>query len=259
MLFTCLLVMGISFLSLFLWHGTDVEKLVKQYPIYDLNKREYVFRLTRPEDWVDLSKISEYAQWAVVLSEDWAFYDHQGVDLNQLRVAIGESIKQAKLVRGASTITQQVIKNTILSPDRTLWRKFREMILAHKLERYLTKEKILEIYLNIVEFGENIYGVKQASHYYFDKHPSQLTAREGAFLAMLLPSPIKYGASFKQKKLTSYAKEVIDSILVKMRQAHVFSEKQRQLESSKLYYWEVRSQTQQEIADEEYLDYGIDE
>ena len=195
---------------LLLWFSTDVEKLVKHYPKYNLEKKEYEFYIQKPFEWVSIKDISKYSQAAIVVSEDWAFYDHPGIDLNQLRIVIGESIKQGKFVRGASTITQQVVKNTVLSSEKSLWRKFREIILACKLEMYLSKEKILEIYLNIVELGKDIYGIGPAAKYYFNKGPKYLTAREGAFLAMMLPSPVKYMTSFKRKELTPFAKEVID-------------------------------------------------
>ncbi len=255
-LFGWLLLSLFSGFALFLWHTPDVEKLSAQYPIYNLKNKKYEIQNSKPSSWVSISDVSEYAKWAMVVSEDWAFYDHNGIDLRQLRIAIGESIKQGKLVRGASTITQQVVKNTLLTSERSLWRKFREMIMSYKLERIIGKERILEIYLNIVELGKDIYGIKNASMYYFNKPPARLTAREGAFLAMLLPSPVKYGTSFKKKKLTPFAKDVIDSILVKLRQAKVYDEEQRLLESQKLYYWEVMDSSTP-IEDSDHLDYTI--
>jgi monofunctional biosynthetic peptidoglycan transglycosylase len=226
--------------ALLLWFSTDVEKLISQYPVYNLETKRYEFQINRPSHWTEVNKVSNYAKWAIIVSEDWAFFDHQGVDFNQLKIVIDESIEQQKFIRGASTITQQIIKNTVLYSEKTLWRKFREMILAYKLEMYLSKEKILEIYLNIIELGENIYGIKSASHFYFNKNPKFLTAREGAFLAMLLPSPVKHMSSFKKKELTPFAKNVVDSILIKLRQADVYDEQTRLLEAQKLFYWEQR-------------------
>lgn len=248
--------------ALYLWHAPDVERLITQYPYFNLKNKKYEIQDSKPASWVEISDVSDYAKWAMVVSEDWAFYKHHGIDIQQLRIAIGESIKQGKFVRGASTITQQVVKNTILTSERSLWRKFREMIMAYKLERVVDKDRILEIYLNIVELGKDIYGIKNASMHYFNKPPSKLTAREGAFLAMLLPSPVKYGTSFKKKKLTPFAKEVIDSILVKLRQAKVYDEEQRILESQKLFYWEVMESstnldTSTPIEESDHLDYSI--
>lgn len=248
--------------ALYIWQNPDVEKLVSQYPVYNIKNKKYEFTLNRPTSWTRISDVSKYARWAIVVSEDWAFYEHNGMDLQQLRIVIGESIKQGKLIRGASTITQQVVKNTLLTSERSLWRKFREMIMAYKLERIVSKDKILEVYLNIVELGKDIYGIKQAAKFYFNKTPARLTAREGAFLAMLLPSPVKYMISFKKKELTPFATEVINSILIKLRQAKVYDEEQRILESQKLFYWEVANKapldeesSSMQVSD--HLDYKI--
>lgn len=260
--FTWLLITLFSGFSLYLWHSADVEKLLGHYPYYDLKKKEYAFTTNRPSHWVSINNVSRYAKWAIVVSEDWAFYEHKGIDLNQLRIVIGESIKEGKLIRGASTITQQVVKNTLLTNERSLWRKFREMIMSFKLERIMTKDQILEIYLNIVELGKDMYGIGNASKYYFNKTPLSLTAREGAFLAMLLPSPVKYGTSFKRKELTPFAKEVIDSILVKLRQADVYEEEQRVIESQKLFYWESKktideSKVIDDDLESDHLDFSV--
>lgn len=92
-----------------------------------------------------------------------------------------------------------MVKNVFLSSERTISRKIHELILTHKVEQVLTKDKILEVYLNCIEFGPNIYGIREASYHYFKKHPSALNPREAAFLAMLLPSPKGYYISFKRK------------------------------------------------------------
>lgn len=200
-LFTCLNMLIFVFCLLIL--GTylrlDVEKLQNQYPIRSNQKNEIQFITKRPVNWRRLNQISPFAQKAIIISEDWAFYDHLGLDVNQLTIVIEKSWESKSLGRGASTITQQVIKNVFLSSERSILRKLKEMILAIKLERSLSKNKILEIYLNIVEFGPNIYGIESAAQYYFSKSAIDLTLMESAFLAMLLPSPIRYGESFKQK------------------------------------------------------------
>lgn len=237
--------------GLFFLHSSDVEKLVKYYPIFNNKINKYELVLNRPSNWVNIDKISKYSKWAIVVSEDWAFYDHTGFDFQQIRIVVGESIKEGRLVRGASTITQQVVKNLILSSERTLWRKLRELILSYKVTKLLSKDKVLEIYLNMVELGDGIYGIGKASNFYFNKDPSRLTAREGAFLAMLLPSPKRYASSFKMKKVTPFAKATMQSILVKLRQANIYDEDQRILESQKLFYWEKK-----EISNEEYLEYN---
>jgi monofunctional biosynthetic peptidoglycan transglycosylase len=109
-------------------------------------------------------------------------------------------------------------------------RKVRELWMATKIEKVLGKSRILELYLNIAELGEGIFGVGQASRFYFHKVPSALTAKEGAFLAMLLPSPKKYAISYRHGELTPYARKIIRSILNKMVMAHYLSPEQRDVE-----------------------------
>ena len=216
------------------------------YPIYDKDKAKYVLSPVRPSSWVKLDKISYVARWAIIVSEDWAFYEHKGIDFRQLKIAIEESIEEGELTRGASTITQQVIKNLVLSPKREISRKLKEVILAYQLEKNLSKDQILEIYLNFVELGSGIYGIKNASFYYFNKHPKDLTAKEGAFLAMLLPSPKKYSQSFYDKELTSFAKEQIQSILIKLRQAKVINETERKEALTQRFFWEALDSYQEQ-------------
>lgn len=230
--------LAFALLIVFIVKSNQVDRLLTHYPYYDEDKKTYLLGPSKPPNWVAAHNVGKYARWAIVISEDWAFYDHPGVDLNQLRLALKESLNAGELTRGASTITQQVIKNTILSDERTLWRKFQEVTLALYLERIADKDRILEIYLNIVELGDGIYGISEASHYYFSKPPSSLNAREGAFIAMLLPSPVKYAVSFYEKELTEYAEEQIESILVKLRQADVYDESERLRQAKKRFYWE---------------------
>jgi monofunctional glycosyltransferase len=131
-----------------------------------------------------------------------------------------------------------MVKNVYLSDSRTLWRKLHEIILAFKVEEVLSKERILEIYFNCIEYGPGIYGIKNASHHYFRKHPSALTPREAAFLAMLLPSPKRYYISFKKKQLTKFAQIRIKAILTKMRMGKIITPEQYQSELDKKFSWE---------------------
>ena len=237
--------LGFSY-YLYLINDTKIKLLSSHYPVFNKEKNDYVLSPVKPHHWVKYNQISYEAKWAIVVSEDWAFFDHEGIDLRQLKIVLEESLEEGEFTRGASTITQQVIKNVVLSPERTISRKLKEILLTRELEKVLSKEKILEIYLNIVELGKDIYGIYEASYYYFNKHPRNLNAREGAFLAMLLPSPIKYSVSFKEKKLTDFASEQIDSILVKLRQAKILTEQQRQAELNKSFFWEMNTDTQVE-------------
>ncbi|MFL5815474.1 MAG: transglycosylase domain-containing protein [Bdellovibrionia bacterium] len=185
------------------------------------------FEKSRPAQWVPISEISKKAVGAIVVSEDWAFYQHHGYDPNSIKEAVNHDLAKGKFARGASTITQQVAKNVFLDADKTMARKVKELFLAVKLEETFKKPKILEIYLNIAEFGEGIYGIGPAARFYFGKSPAELTAKEGAFLAMLLPSPKRYSVSFRQKQLTQYARKTIYSILGKMVQARYITEEEK--------------------------------
>lgn len=211
---------------LYMYFSHDVSRLNNEWPhvVREADEEvEYDLRPSTPKYWVRLNQISHYARWAVVLSEDWGFYKHQGVDFEELKKALDESLRERRFVRGASTISQQVVKNVFLSSSRSLWRKAHEMVLAQKMERVVDKKRILETYFNIVELGPGIYGIQQASYHYFRKHPSALNPREAAFIAMLLPSPKRYYVSFRQKRLTRFARSRVRSILTKMRWAKIIS------------------------------------
>lgn len=223
----------------YMYFSHNVGVINTHYPHLKVTKEDVSLELKqgRPINWVNLKSISKYGRWAIILSEDWSFYDHEGIDVEQIKVALNQMVEEKKF-RGASTITQQMIKNVFLSDDRTLWRKLHEMILSYKLEKSVSKERILEVYLNVIEFGPGIYGIKAASRHYFKKHPSELTPREGAFLAMLLPSPKRYYISFRRKALTRFARARIKAILVKMRMGKVISPEEFLQQTQSTFSWE---------------------
>jgi monofunctional glycosyltransferase len=216
-----ILIMG----PFYLYFSHDVAKLKDNYPHRlspVIRVPEFEIKSDKPKGWVKLKEISAYGKWAIILSEDWGFYQHHGIDLNQIKVALSDMINSRRF-RGASTITQQLVKNLYLADEHTIFRKFHEIVLAQKLEKEISKDRILELYFNCIEFGPEVYGIKNASYHYFGKHPKDITAREGAFLAMLLPSPKRYYISFKKKALTQFAKNRIDVILAKMRMGGVIT------------------------------------
>jgi len=142
--------------------------------------------------WVQLSKINRELLYAIVMSEDGDFFSHEGIDYDAFMSALGENIKRQSFSYGASTISQQTIKNIYLDNNKTLYRKFKELMATRSLERHLSKNEILELYLNIIEFGPNLYGIEAASQYYFGRSANNINAAQGAFLAVLMPSPRKY-------------------------------------------------------------------
>lgn len=213
----------------------DIESLKDGYVSIKLvdGKAQYSQVDKKPKNWVPLKNIAKITQQAIVVSEDWSFYEHEGVDWAQIQKALEDSIKDGKKPRGASTITQQLAKNLYLSPDYSFVRKAREAAIAHTMDRKLSKDKILEVYLNVVEFGPGIYGIDAASKHYFKKSASELTAKESAFLAMMLPSPNRYYQSFKDKKLSEFAEDTIESILEKLRIARFLTKEQAEEENDK--------------------------
>ena len=225
---------------LYMYLSYDVARQNDQYPhVIDPKRQlpEFELRPGKPRNWVHLNEISSFGKWAIILSEDWGFYQHEGIDVNQMKEAFSEMV-EVKRFRGASTITQQMVKNVFLSEDRTIWRKVHEIILAQKVERVLSKRKILETYLNVIEFGPGIFGIRNASYHYFKKHPSSLIPKEAAFLAMLLPSPRRYYVSFKNRKLTKFASARIDAILIKMRMGKILTPEQYQVQKFSRLSWE---------------------
>ncbi len=141
--------------------------------------------------WTPSDSIPPEMEWAVIVAEDANFYWHEGIDVKSIKNAIKYDLEKKRFARGASTITQQTAKNLFLSRDKTVTRKVEEVYLAKRMEQELTKGRILELYLNIVELGPMVYGIGHGARYYFDKPASSLTPRECAFLAAMLPGPQK--------------------------------------------------------------------
>jgi monofunctional biosynthetic peptidoglycan transglycosylase len=140
-------------------------------------------------NWAPSGSIPAEMKWAVILAEDSNFYKHEGVDVKAIKNAIKHDLEKKALARGASTITQQTAKNLYLSREKTVTRKLKEVYLALRMEQELTKGRIVELYLNVVELGPMVYGIGHGSRYYFGKPPSAMSPRECAFLAAMLPGP----------------------------------------------------------------------
>jgi monofunctional biosynthetic peptidoglycan transglycosylase len=140
---------------------------------------------------VALSRIPRHMQRAVIVAEDSRFYEHSGFDLVAIKEAIDYNLDRGELAFGASTISQQTVKNLYLSPSRNPLRKWHEMFLTWGIEHNLRKSRILELYLNVAEFGRGIYGVQAAAQHYYGVGVEQLTMLQAAELAATLPSPVK--------------------------------------------------------------------
>ncbi|MCL2761244.1 MAG: transglycosylase domain-containing protein [Desulfuromonadales bacterium] len=139
--------------------------------------------------WVSYERIPSAMKWSVILGEDSNFYNNEGIDVKAMAQAAKYDFKKKSMAKGASTITQQLAKNLYLSRKKTITRKLMELYLAVRLDQELTKDRTMELYLNLVELGPMVYGIGHASQYYFNKPASALTPRESAFLAAMLPGP----------------------------------------------------------------------
>ena len=143
------------------------------------------------KDWVSISKISKNVPQAVIAAEDQKFMDHNGFDLEAMKTA-WENNQKGKRVKGGSTITQQTAKNVFLSPSRNLIRKGLEAYFTFLIELIWSKERIMEVYLNVIEMGEGIYGIEAAAQTYFNKPAAKLSKREAALIAAVLPNPRRW-------------------------------------------------------------------
>ena len=176
----------------------DIAALAKVNPTTTalIEARAAARRQDRPvaprRSWTPLSRISPHLQKAVIVSEDASFFQHEGFDWGGIQDATLRNIKAGKLARGGSTITQQLAKNLYLSSEKNLLRKVHEALIARALERHLSKKRILEIYLNVAEWGQGVYGAEAAAQHHFGKPAAQLTEEEAALLAAILPAPLRH-------------------------------------------------------------------
>lgn len=183
------------------------------FTFYNANYKKYI----------PLSQIPLTMRHAVISSEDKDFYNHTGFSLFSIIRALYMNFKSQNQVYGGSTITQQLVKNTLLSSRKKIFRKIQEAVLAQEIERKYSKDEILEMYLNTVYFGEGAFGIENAAKYYFSKQAKQLNLNEEAFLAATLPSPSLFTPSTGNMKQILSHKNII---LKKMRQQHYISEEQ---------------------------------
>ena len=164
------------------------------------------------QTWVSYNKISPHLRNAVLIAEDSAFFQHSGYDLEQIKESAKRNWREKRLARGASTITQQLAKNLYLSTSRNPLRKVREFFIAQEMERTLTKQRIFEIYLNVIEWGDGIYGIEPAARTYFGKSPSELLPEEAAILAAMIPNPRRYTPARNLKYLEKRKAELLSRL-----------------------------------------------
>ncbi|OPY72530.1 MAG: Penicillin-binding protein 2D [Syntrophorhabdus sp. PtaU1.Bin050] len=186
---------GIGYYSLY----PDVAKLKKQNPkktsFMEYREQEWKTKgkkLKIQKKWVPLRNISPYLVKAVIIAEDDKFWSHNGFDLDAMQKALEKDIEKGKFKFGGSTISQQLAKNLYLTPAKNPVRKLKEAIITWRIEQSLPKRRIIEIYLNVVEWGEGVFGIEAASARYYGKPAALLTAEEAAHLAAVLPNPRRY-------------------------------------------------------------------
>jgi monofunctional biosynthetic peptidoglycan transglycosylase len=160
--------------------------------------------------WVPLSRITPHLRQAVVAAEDASFFTHEGFDWEGIKEAAKYNLEAGELKRGGSTITQQLAKNLYLSSERSIFRKAREALITRLLEHHLTKDRILEIYLNVAEWGQGVYGAEAAARHHFQKSARELTAEEAAWLAAILPAPRRYDPLRKTTALTHRYERILN-------------------------------------------------
>jgi len=163
----------------------------------------------RQWQWVPLARISPHLRRAVVAAEDASFFTHEGFDWEGIKDAAIANLEAGELKRGGSTITQQLAKNLYLSSERSMFRKAREALITRLLEHHLSKDRILELYLNVAEWGIDVYGAEAAAHHHFQKSSHDLTAEEAAWLAAILPSPRRYDPIRKSAALSRRYERII--------------------------------------------------
>jgi monofunctional biosynthetic peptidoglycan transglycosylase len=190
-----LILCGLAYYSLY----PDVSQLKKQNPkktaLMEIREAEWKAKgkkVVIEQKWVSLSRVSPYLVKAVLIGEDDKFWSHSGFDLDAMQKALEKDLKAGKMKFGGSTISQQLVKNLYLSPSRNPLRKVKEAIITWRLERTLSKKRILEIYLNVAEWGEGVFGIEAASQRFYGKPSSSLTAEEASRLAAVLPNPRKF-------------------------------------------------------------------
>jgi hypothetical protein len=177
-------------------------------------------------DFIALREVPPLFVRTLLLSEDAGFYGHRGIDLRELPTALLTDWSRGGAARGASTITQQLAKNLFLSRDKQIGRKLQELAITFLLESALGKDRILEIYLNIIEWGPDLRGLRPAARRYFGREPRELTPAEMAFLVAIIPGPIKYQSSFAHGTPGPGLRSLIDELLAKLRSVHAIGEEE---------------------------------
>ncbi len=224
-LFKRIIVLFFTYLILYqLWVFLHICWWIKFNPSSTrfMNDRLEMMQETNPDaelkhKWVDYDKISNHLKRAVVVSEDSKFKHHEGFDWEGIEKAYEKNIKKGKLIAGGSTISQQLAKNLFLSANRTPWRKAEEVVITFMLEKMMTKRRILEIYLNMIEWGNGVFGAEAAARHYYKTSAGGLGKTQAAKLAAMVPNPRFYD----KHRSTRYLNRRTATIQARMRFAEL--------------------------------------
>lgn len=203
----------------------DIGYLVGIWPNWDLYAegpvqssnfiRSYVFEQYRQPGWprlrwdpIPVEQIPRSMVRALIVAEDAHFYSHKGIDINALKEAVEYNLSEKRFVYGASTISQQTVKNIFLSPSRNPLRKWHELVLTIGMERNLSKKRILELYLNVAEFGRGVYGIEAAARQYWGIPAARLSDRQAIELAATLPAPVKHNPQTRTPFFTTHVVKI---------------------------------------------------
>jgi monofunctional biosynthetic peptidoglycan transglycosylase len=162
--------------------------------------------------WADYERISIHLKRAIIVAEDAKFIDHEGFDWDGIQRAMDKNLRRRKVVSGGSTLTQQLAKNLFLSGERSLLRKGQEAVVAAMLEATMDKRRIFELYLNVAEWGENVFGAEAAASHYFGVSAVSLTPEQAARLAAMLPRPRYYDRNRGSAYLASYSESILEQM-----------------------------------------------
>lgn len=215
------IISSIAILALLVWATPPVWQLrdrsIKIYRYEDPT----LFHVRGPHEWSwqPLDQTSKFLQYAIICAEDARFYDHHGIDIRAILASLRINTLNGKILRGGSTITQQLVKIAFLSSDRSFWRKFREILGAVALESIMTKDQILEWYLNLVPFGHGKIGVREATLFYFEDPPEHLNVSSSIQLSLIIPRPSERSQDLESKALTKFSQKRFAAIARQMLDA----------------------------------------
>jgi hypothetical protein len=207
--------------------GVNLELLNQDfYHRIEVPSGKVVERLVGPSSpaWVSLDHVPKHLVDALLTSEDAQFFMHRGFSLSAMRRSLKVNLERGGFYQGASTLSQQLAKNLFLPTEKTIARKIQEAFITWQMERFLTKEKILELYLNVVEWGPDCYGLKEASIHYFGKTPEELNPLESAYLVTILPNPSLYHKFFEDKKCPPKFERRVKALLQEMKKRGLLSQ-----------------------------------